>query len=114
MSVSGARGLLQLMPDTAKRVAKGIEMGEVSVEDLFVPDVNIRLGARLLEDLLDRFNGRASAAVASYNAGPNVVAKWLARRDVADDEWVEEIPYEQTRSYVKRVLRSVHAYQVLY
>ena len=114
VSVSGARGLLQLMPATAQRVAKGIEMADVSVDDLFLPDINIRLGAALLEDLLDRFDGRASAAVASYNAGPAVVTRWLTRSDVADDEWVEEIPYDQTRGYVKRVLRSMHAYRVLY
>ena len=94
--------------------AEGIEMGGVSVEDLFEPAVNIRLGASLLEDLLDRFDGRASAAVASYNAGHVSVARWLARNDLADDEWVEEIPYDQTRGYVKRVLRSMHAYRVLY
>ena len=114
VSVSGARGLLQLMPETASRVARENEMGEVSVEDLFLPNVNIQLGAALLEDLLDRFGDRASAAIASYNAGPTAVTKWLARSNVADDEWVEEIPYDQTRGYVKRVLRSMHAYRVLY
>jgi len=114
VSVSGARGLLQLMPETAKRVAKGIEMGDVSPDDLLVPAVNIRLGATLLDDLLNRFDGRASAAVASYNAGPTGVARWLEGSEIADDEWVEEIPYDQTRKYVKRVLRSMHAYRVLY
>ena len=99
---------------TANRVAKGIEMGDVSPEDLLVPDVNIRLGATLLDSLLNRFDGRASAAVASYNAGPTGVAKWLKGSEIADDEWVEEIPYDQTRNYVKRVLRSMHAYRVLY
>ena len=64
---------------------------------------------------MQRFDGRISAAVASYNAGPAAVARWLRERSAAeDDEWVESIPYDQTRRYVKRVLRSVQAYRVLY
>ena len=62
-----------------------------------------------------RFDGRLSAAVGGYNAGPTAVTEWLqAIAAEADDEWVESIPYDQTRSYVKRVLRSLHAYRVLY
>ena len=60
------------------------------------------------------FAGRTSASIASYNAGPEAVAKWHPESAEEDDEWVEDIPYSQTRSYVKRVLRSLHAYQVLY
>ncbi len=56
-----------------------------------------------------------SAAIAGYNAGPEAVSAWLEeRRELEDDEWVESIPYEQTRSYVKRVLRSFQAYRLLY
>ncbi len=61
-----------------------------------------------------RFSGRTSAAVSGYNAGPHRVAQWLVDAPPDDDEWVENIPYDQTRGYVKRVLRSVHAYRVLY
>jgi soluble lytic murein transglycosylase len=114
VSVSGARGLLQLMPETAERVSQraGITLG--SADDLFVPRVNIELGAAYLAELLTRFEGRRSAAIGSYNAGPNAVARWLAQGAAEDDEWVEAISYDQTRGYVKRVLRSVHAYRVLY
>jgi peptidoglycan lytic transglycosylase len=114
VSISGARGLLQLMPDTARRVAEGSQRGDFSVEDLFVPRINIELGADYLATLLRRFDGRASAAIGSYNAGPRVVARWISDTPAADDIWVEEIPYDQTRSYVKRVLRSLQAYRVLY
>jgi soluble lytic murein transglycosylase len=114
VSVSGARGLLQLMPDTAAQVARKAGMPEHSEEDLFLPRVNIRLGALYLDELLRRFDGRISAAVGSYNAGPQAVARWLKRASGEDDEWVESIGYEQTRGYVKRVLRSLHAYRVLY
>lgn len=113
-SVSGARGLLQLMPDTAERVAREEALAGFRVDDLFRPQVNIQLGAAYLDQLLVRFAGRASAAIGSYNAGPHRVADWLEDQALEDDEWVEAIPYEQTRSYVKRVLRSRHAYRVLY
>ena len=113
-SVSGALGLLQLMPDTAERVAKDEAFEGFRIDDLFRPQVNIQLGAAYLDQLLVRFAGRASAAIGSYNAGPHRVADWLEDQALDDDEWVEAIPYEQTRSYVKRVLRSVHAYRVLY
>jgi soluble lytic murein transglycosylase len=114
VSVSGARGLLQLMPATAERVARESRIGEFSADDLFEPRVNIRLGSDYLAGLLRRFEGRASAAIGSYNAGPHVVARWIEARPGEDDVWVEEIPYDQTRGYVKRVLRSVQAYRVLY
>ena len=57
---------------------------------------------------------KLSAAIASYNAGPHVLNNWVAGDARPDDEWVESIPYAQTRSYVKRVMRSLQAYQLLY
>ncbi len=114
LSVAGARGLLQLMPDTAVRLAREAGLPEPSPSELYDPQVNIALGSRYLAQLLARFDGRASAAIASYNAGPQAVARWLEDSTLADDEWVEAIPYDQTRAYVKRVLRSLHAYRVLY
>jgi soluble lytic murein transglycosylase len=114
LSVSGARGLLQLMPTTAEKLAASAHVQPFAVEDLFLPAVNIRLGTDYLSDLLARFEGRTSAAIGSYNAGPHVVARWLQEDTGEDDAWVEEIPYNQTRGYVKRVLRSLHAYRVLY
>jgi soluble lytic murein transglycosylase-like protein len=114
LSVAGARGLLQLMPETAARLAREAGMAEPSPESLFDPRVNIALGSRYLSQLLGRFQGRASAAIGSYNAGPHAVARWLDGSSLEDDEWVEAIPYEQTRAYAKRVLRSLNAYRVLY
>jgi soluble lytic murein transglycosylase len=114
VSVAGARGLLQLMPATAERVARDVHLVPFTPDDLFLPSVNIRLGSAYLEGLLREFEGRRSAAIGSYNAGPHVVARWVERSDGEDDEFVEEIPYTQTRAYVKRVMRSLHAYRVLY
>jgi soluble lytic murein transglycosylase len=114
VSTAGARGLLQLMPETAGRVAARIGLSPFDPDDLFSPAVNVRLGAAYLEELVGRFEGRLSAAIASYNAGPEAVASWLAQGGVPDDEWVETIPYDQTHQYVKRVLRTLHAYRTLY
>jgi soluble lytic murein transglycosylase len=115
LSTVGARGLLQIMPDTGQRLARELGIAGFQADDLFQPTVNIRLGAAYLGQLHGRFQGRSSAAVGSYNAGPEAVARWLAERPSQDDdEWVESMPYQQTRDYVKRVLRSLHAYQVLY
>jgi soluble lytic murein transglycosylase len=114
LSVNGARGLLQLMPETAEKLARGEALPTFAADDLFLPKINIALGSAYLEDLLARFHGRASAAIGSYNAGPQRVAQWLDASELEDDEWVEAIPFDQTRGYVKRVLRSLHAYRVLY
>jgi len=114
LSVSGARGLLQLMPATAERVAREEHLEGFSPDDLFQPDINIRLGSAYLSGLLREFDGRRSAAIGSYNAGPHVVARWVNETPGDDDVFVEEIPYTQTRGYVKRVMRSLHAYRVLY
>jgi len=115
MSISGARGLLQIMESTGERLARAVGRPRFSAEDLFDPGTNIGLGAHYLGELSRRFPDRPAAAIASYNAGPNAVARWV-RRDghLPDDAWVESIPYDQTRAYVKRVLRSLHAYRVLY
>jgi soluble lytic murein transglycosylase len=114
VSISGARGLLQIMPETGEDLALRESLSEFSPDDLFIPSINIRLGSAYLEQLMTRFDGRRSAAIASYNAGPKAVSGWLAGGPLEDDEWVEAIPYDQTREYVKRVLRSLHVYRALY
>jgi soluble lytic murein transglycosylase len=115
-SVVGARGLLQLMPDTAEQLASERGWQDFAEADLFEPRKNIALGAAYLAELSRRFDGRRSAAIGSYNAGPRRVASWLAgdAARLEDDVWVEAIPYDQTRAYVKRVLRSLHVYETFY
>jgi len=115
-SAVGAMGLLQLMPATAAQLARENGRPDFVAEDLFEPETNIALGALYLDQLATRFDGRMSAAIASYNAGPRRVSAWLrgdAKR-LDDDVWVENIPYDQTRSYVKRVQRSLHVYARFY
>ena len=111
VSVVGARGLAQIMPETGRQLAQRAGWTTYDPEELFDPEKNLELSARYLAELLDRFDGRLPAAIASYNAGPRAVARWLAEDGaLSDDAWVEAIPYDQTRGYVKRVLRSMVAY----
>jgi len=115
-SAVGALGLLQLMPSTAAQLARQQGIEDFKSTDLFDARTNIRLGATYLNQLGARFDGRMSAAIGSYNAGPRRVSSWLRgdAGELEDDIWVENIPYDQTRSYVKRVLRSLHVYKSFY
>jgi soluble lytic murein transglycosylase len=100
-SVVGAAGLLQLMPETAAELA-GRPLSDAELDD---PGRNALLGGRYLRQLLQRWNGDPLLAVASYNAGPNAVARWLPNgRTAIPEVWVEAIPYPETRHYVKTVL----------
>jgi soluble lytic murein transglycosylase len=114
-SPAGARGLLQIMPETGRRLARQLGLPAFTPDDLYRPRVNIQLGSFYLQQLAGEFDGRLEAAIASYNAGPTAAARWTEEQPgLADDEWVEAVPYSQTRAYVKRVLRSVHVYRELY
>jgi soluble lytic murein transglycosylase len=115
LSGVGARGVLQLMPETAARMARELGLAEPHVDALYEPALNVRLGAHLLGGLVREFSGKLPAAIGGYNAGSAVVSRWLASDGaLAEDEWIESIPYDETRAYVRRVLRSLHAYRVLY
>ncbi|WP_163131229.1 transglycosylase SLT domain-containing protein [Agarivorans sp. Alg241-V36] len=107
----GARGLMQLMPATAKETARKIGFRYRSRSQLFEPEDNIRLGSAYFDGLLNRYQGNRILAAAAYNAGPHRVNRWLKERgDVPADVWVESIPFKETRHYVQSVL----AYQVVY
>jgi soluble lytic murein transglycosylase len=115
VSSAGAVGLTQLMVRTAAQTAKRLALPAPSAADLTDPRLNIRLGASYLGDLLKRFGGSAPLALAAYNAGEgNARAWWRSRGSLPLDEFVEEIPIQETRGYVKRVLRSYSAYRMLY
>ena len=104
ISSAGARGLLQLLPETARRTARAWKQPRPSADDLLNPKVNVPLGAGQLRLLIDRFNGQTPVALAGYNAGPNAAARWLPSESIESDIWIENIPYNETRSYVQRVL----------
>ncbi|HUK41073.1 MAG TPA: transglycosylase SLT domain-containing protein [Candidatus Acidoferrales bacterium] len=110
-----ALGLMQLLPSTASRLAKQIGMAPPSNDQLFDPDINLTLGAQYLKQLLDRYSNNWFKAIAAYNAGEGAVDRW--EKEIATDdieEFVERIPYTETRGYVKLVLRNHRIYQKLY
>ncbi len=104
VSPAGARGLMQLQVDTARRTARTLKLPKPAAEDLFVPSINTSLGAGYLRTLLDRFEGQLPVALAGYNAGPNAAARWLPEQTMDADVWIENIPYDETREYVQRIL----------
>ena len=115
VSVAEARGLMQLIPPTARRVARQLRLDRFSIDQLFLPRLNIRLGSQYLADRLAQFEGDVDRAVASYNAGPDPVNLWLGEggyREAA--EFVENIPFTETRNYVKILHRNYHLYKRLY
>jgi len=115
VSWAGAVGLTQLMPRTAQAVATRLKLGKVTPTRLREPDLNVRLGSSYLGSMLQRWGGNPALACAAYNAGPGAVSRWLGERGHLElDEFVEEIPIEETRNYVKRVLTSFNAYRLTY
>lgn len=101
----GARGLMQIMPDTGKQIARKLNEPWSSASSLFNPDINIKYGTFYYKQLLDRFNGHFALAAAAYNAGPHRVDKWLPDGKLMPaDVWIETIPFKETRKYVTSVL----------
>jgi soluble lytic murein transglycosylase len=104
-SIAGAVGVMQLMPETGRRTAAEINLPYAGLDTLTDPDSNIRLGTVYLGKLLQRFSDNRVLATAAYNAGPLRVEKWLPATDRLDARiWIENIPYNETRAYVRRVL----------
>jgi len=103
-SRAGALGLMQLMPATARRVARSLGTPLVRGE-LLRADVNIRFGAKYFRDMLDRFDQHQVLAAAAYNAGPRRVRRWLPADGALDaDAWIDTLPFGETRGYVRAVL----------
>jgi soluble lytic murein transglycosylase len=104
VSPADARGLTQLTLETARRTARKWMLPAPTATALFEPAVNVVLGAAHLKDMLDRFDGQLLLALAGYNAGPNAVQRWLPAGEMDPDIWLENIPYNETRTYVLRIL----------
>ena len=107
----GARGLMQLMPATARKVARHRQERRFSTGKLYQPDLNLRYGTHYLRQLIDQYQGDKVLALAAYNGGPNNVKRWLKSRPTgAAALWVEMITYGETREYVQAVL----SYAIIY
>ena len=115
VSSANAIGLMQLLPTTATRVARSMRTELPDRNDLKKPAVNIQLGVKYLSGLLRNFEDNIIFALASYNAGPSKVRQWMeVRSDLKPLEFMESIPYKETRNYVKKVLRNYVIYKTLY
>lgn len=110
-SSAGALGLMQLMPRTARQVARSLRIKRPNRHDLLKSNINIKLGIRYLRKLQKRFNGSSVLATAAYNAGPHRVKSWLPKEETQNaDLWIENVPFTETRKYLKRVL----TYTIIY
>jgi len=117
VSSSGALGLMQLLPATAREVAGKMSLPFVQSKLTSDPQYNVALGSQYLSQMLQRFGGSYELALAAYNAGPNRVARWLdtmgdprsGKIDMVD--WIEMIPLRETRNYVQRIMEGVGVYR---
>lgn len=120
VSSAGARGMMQLLPSTAKRVARANGQPYSRARLLDDPQYNIRLGRAYLASMMSRFDHAPALALAAYNAGPARVDRWV--RQIGDPrageidlvDWIESIPFSETRNYVQRVLESEIVYRELF
>lgn len=117
-SRAGARGLMQLLPRTAHRVSRKLRLPYARRKLTENPDYNMIIGQAYIGDLLEQFDGTAILAVAAYNAGPSRARAWIQQfgdprsPDVDPIDWIESIPFDETRNYVQRVLEGLHVYRM--
>jgi soluble lytic murein transglycosylase len=115
LSRANAVGLMQLLPKTGKSVAKQVKLRGYTAPQLFTPAVNLELGTRYFKDMVDKYNGQFEYALAAYNAGTDRVGDWLGQGHYRDpQEFVESIPFTETREYVQAILRNASVYRQLY
>ncbi len=113
-SSAGARGVMQLMPDTAEWAAEKMGLKNYSKDQLYEPETNIMLGSWYLANLSKQFNNNLVLVLASYNGGRGRVQEWLSKGDISPQGQIDEIPIKETREYVKKVLYSYNKYKELY
>ena len=115
ISHANAWGLMQLLPSVGKSLAKKQGIKHFNANDLLNPAINLQLGTANLKLVLERFGGQAEYALAAYNAGDVPVRQWMSSSDYKDmPEFVESIPYTETREYVEAILRNREFYRALY
>ena len=114
VSHANAIGLMQIVAKTGRSYARRLHIPRYSTARLTDPQVNMRIGTAYFADLVDRFGG-LTYALASYNAGPAAVARWIAERPgIAPDEFIDDIPYPETQNYVRKILGTAEDYRRLY
>jgi soluble lytic murein transglycosylase len=115
VSRANAVGLMQLLPKTGKVVAHQVELRGYNPTQLFTPAVNLQLGTRYFRGMVDKFGGSFEQALAAYNAGSDRVEDWMGQGQYRDaPEFVESIPFTETREYVQAIMRNTAVYKQLY
>ena len=115
ISKKDARGLMQISPITGKWASEELNIDDFDVEDLFDPELNIMIGCWYLSILSQEFDNNLPLMLAAYNAGSGNVVKWLQDEKYSDDgESLKDIPFAETKDYVKKVQRNISIYRVLY
>jgi soluble lytic murein transglycosylase len=115
VSRANAVGLMQLLPKTGKQVAKEVKLQRYNPSQLYTPAVNLQLGTRYFRGMVDKFGGSFEYALAAYNAGSDRVEEWLGQGTYRDpQEFVESIPFTETREYVQAIMRNASVYKQLY
>jgi soluble lytic murein transglycosylase len=115
VSPAKAYGLTQVRPVTGRQFARQAGVPRFSTRSLFQPSINLRIGCSIFKSMLDHHGGRLEETLAAYNAGPNRAADWLAWNEYREPaEFVESIPFTETRDYVQAVLRNADIYRRLY
>lgn len=115
VSRMNAYGLMQLLPSVGKSLARKDGERRFKTSELLDPAVNLRLGTQDLRKSIDRYNGQVEYALAAYNAGDSPVHQWMSSGDYKDmPEWVESIPYSETRDYVEGIVRNREMYRAIY
>lgn len=115
LSPANAMGLMQLLPHVGRNVAKEEKIRNFSTNELFVPNTNILLGTRYFRHMVDHYHGQVEYALAAYDAGEDRVDDWRSSGDFKDvEEFVESIPFTETREYVQAIMRNAVLYKLLY
>jgi soluble lytic murein transglycosylase len=113
-SAANAYGLMQLIPGTGRQVARQLGIRPFRTSMLTQPETNVRLGTKYFKDMVDQFGG-VHYALAGYNAGPHRVVEWLKEaQGLSQDEFIDNIPFQETQTYVKRILGTAEDYRRLY
>lgn len=115
VSPKDARGLMQIMPTTGKWIAEKLKYEKFDEEDLFEPKKNIMMGAWYINYLAEKFDGDMVLAIMAYNAGPGNVQNWLLDENVSSDgKNLENVPYDETAKYERKIMESYKMYKRIY
>ena len=115
MSRANARGLTQILPSTGRELSRRLKVRPYSTAKLFQPVVNLQLGSFYLKTMIDQLGGHWEAALAAYNAGLTRAHSWLTWAEFREPaEFIETVPFSETRNYIQTVLRNADVYRRLY